>query len=234
MKLILPLIILLSWKASAEESQFEFGSWAFAVNFQQSNLEMNHQESSSTSGFEAPGYKSTYKRNTFLFSLEKEIMPSWPVSISLYPIIGYSMITQSNNEKGTIRYEESLLGTSYGGGVSLNLNFLNPTSKTQFFLSAASLNVTDTFFFRYRDTDSDIRSTEIETIQTFTLIQSSFGVRFFNTKNFASTFAITAFQYEDFDVETDATQGDTEFELTNIADIARDNTSFNIGFSYVF
>ena len=87
---------------------------------------------------------------------------------------------------------------------------------------------------RYRDTDSETRSTEIETEQTFSLIQSSLGIRFFNTKNFSSTFAVTVFQYDNFEIESDASRGDIDFELTNIAEVTRDNTSLNIGLAYVF
>ncbi|MAZ46951.1 MAG: hypothetical protein CME65_00220 [Halobacteriovoraceae bacterium] len=234
-KLILLLLIFSLPKGFCEErSKFEFGSWTFGLNFQQSNLKMNHQEASSDGSFEAPGYRSTYKRNSFLFSLEKEIMPHWPVSISLYPMVGYSLLTQSNDNKGSFRYEESLTGTSFGGGVSLNLNFLSPSSKTQFFVSSASLQVRDRFFFRYQDTDTTVRSSEIETVQSFNLLQSSIGFKFYNTKNLVSIFAITVFQYDDFDLEVDASRGDEKFELSEFALIERDNTSFNIGFGYVF
>ena len=161
-------------------------------------------------------------------------MPHWPVSISLYPMVGYSLLTQSNDNKGSFRYEESLTGTSFGGGVSLNLNFLSPSSKTQFFVSSASLQVRDRFFFRYQDTDTTVRSSEIETVQSFNLLQSSIGFKFYNTKNLVSIFAITVFQYDDFDLEVDASRGDEKFELSEFALIERDNTSFNIGFGYVF
>lgn len=220
--------------ATGENSNFEFGSWTVALNFQQSNLKMDHRETSSDASFEAPGYRSTYKRNSFFLTLEKEIMPDWPVSLSVFPMVGYSLLTQSNDERGTIRYEESLAGTSYGGGVSLNLNFLNPSSKNQFFISGATLQVRDQFFFRYRDTDSTTRSTEIETVQSMSVIQSSIGFKFYNIKNLVGIFAITFFEYSDFEIESDASRGDLEFELSEVANIDRDNTTFNIGFGYVF
>ncbi len=215
-------------------AQSLLGSWYLNFDYQISKTKAEHYETSSTAGFTSADFKQTYTQHNFLISIEKEIMPHWPVSISLFPVIGYGLVTNSYKQKDDYDIEEKLQGLSYGGGVSLNINTFTKSLRIQPFVSAMSLQAKDVFFLRYEDTESTDSSYEIETTQEYNVIAASIGVRFFNTKELISRFSITTYQYDDFETSVKASQYKTNFTLTKEPEFFRDNVRINLGMGLIF
>ena len=210
------------------------GSWYLNFDYQISKTKAEHYETSSTAGFTSADFKQTYTQHNFLISIEKEIMPYWPVSISLFPVFGYGVVTNSYKQKDEYDIEEKLQGLSYGGGVSLNINTFTKSLRIQPFVSAMSLQAKDVFFLRYEDTESTDSSYEIETTQEYNIIAASIGVRFFNTKELISRFSITTYQYDNFETSVKASQYKTNFTLTKEPEFFRDNVRINLGMGLIF
>lgn len=209
------------------------------INIVRSELEIEHRETSSTPGFVALGRKIKMTENSLDFILGRELFRTLPISLSLYGIVRWNIASDGEQNAGTgenIDYEEKLSGYGGGLGASLNFNFRILETRTQFFFSSQSVKQKNNYFLRYSDDDVDERSTEIETNEESTLIQTGFGMRVYNLYNgYTFNIAVHENRFTQDHIDYDATKGgETEYTLTKEPGFTRGNTAYSIGFGGTF
>lgn len=217
----------------------ELQAYFLRFNFVRTDLEAEHKEESSTAGFEALGRTVKLSENSLDFSFGREFLRLWPISLSLYIHIRGNIGDGGKEDAGSsesIDYKESLSGYGAGGGGSLNFNVRILETRTQLFLGVQTTRQKNKYFLRYSDDDSEERSTEIESNETATNIQSSFGIRVFNLYNgYTFNIAVHMNDYSSDSIEYKATQGsDTEYKLTTGPEFTRGNTAYSLGFGGTF
>lgn len=209
------------------------------LNIVRNDVKIEHNETTSTPGFESLGRSVKFTENSLDFILGRELLRDWPISLSVYGVARLN--TGSGGEQNAtsaenLDYHESLSGFGAGAGASLNFNFNINDTRTQFYFSSQSVNQNNKYFLRYSNDDSPLRSTEIETIEESTIIQSGFGIRVYNLYN-GYTFNV-AVHHNDFTrnkINYKASRGsDNEFKLTSAPEFTRGNTAYSIGFGGTF
>lgn len=206
----------------------------FRFQYSQIGVNIDHSEKSSNGSFSALSETSKFKLNVFDFVMGRELFYKSLFSISAFGVLRFQYGSVGEDDIGTkqtINYSDRLQGMAAGAGVSFNINGEFLGNNTQVFLSTQSMKVQNSYFLRYEDESSTDRSTEIETNEVSTVIQSSIGVRFINTqKNFSSTLAFNVHQYNIDSLDVDASQGSgTDFTLSEEATIKKEGTSITLG-----
>lgn len=245
MKLILVLISFLAFSPFSYGEDLvvekELRPYFLRFNIVRTTLEIEHRETSSSTGFEALGKRIKMNENSLDFILGREFVRMWPVSISLFVTARANVGNageQNSGDEENIDYDESMQGYGIGSGASLNFNFRILETRTQFFFATQGIKQKNKYFLRYSNDDLEERSRELETNEESTSIQSSFGIRVYNLFNgYTFNVAVHHNDYSSDKIGHKASQGeDRVFEIEDGDGpiFTRGNTAYSIGFGGTF
>ncbi|MFT6632953.1 MAG: hypothetical protein ACJAS4_002921 [Bacteriovoracaceae bacterium] len=210
----------------------------FILDYSYIRTKIKHEETSTSTSFIPYGKDSNTLLHRIGFGYEKEFFQSSRVSVTILTVLGIGIGEESERDGGASEnfdYQDSITSLFGGAGVSLNYNHDSGGNRVQPFISAKSITAKNSYFLRYEEVGTYPRSVEIEYEEELSILESSIGVRFFNyTTNMMSIMALNLYSFDQTSFSGEASQGDTEFKLKNLAKIERESASFKIGFGILF
>lgn len=227
-----------SGNVKVKDSSGLHNSSNFVLDYSYIRTKINHIESSSSSSFTPYDKKSNTLLHRLGFSYEKEFFQSSPVSVTLLTVVGFGVGEESEKDGGTsnnFESQDNITSLFGGAGISLNYNHDSGGSRVQPFLSAKSITAKNNYLLRYEEVGAYPRSIEIEYEEQLSILESSIGVRFFNYKtNMMSIIAINLYSFDQVSLSGEASQGEMDFKLKDLAKIERESASVKIGFGILF
>ena len=240
MKSLLPLVFLFVTQSLFAEEVLqgnELNPNFLRFNIVRTDLVIDHNETSSDSGFEALGREVKMTENNFDFALGREFFMSFPVSFTLYGVLRLTYASDEKSGYGDGKaeyYKDSVQGYGAGWGGSINLNFDINKTRTSFFISSQYVKQKNEYLLRYGNEDSGDRSTEVQTIEEASVVLNGIGVRILNPFNgYSFAVAVHSSVHTRDKADSDYVQGSKD-TLENAAAFARGNTAYSIGFGGTF
>ena len=178
-------------ETSSMAEQMGNNSWNLGIGYGLTTTKFNHRETSNTANFGSLGTESGVSSNQFQLNFAKEFMGANRFSFTVLAeggvIDGKEEDSVQISASSTRPYSEKISGSTYGAGISLNLNVYNWGFRIQPFLSTKFVQESMTSNLTY---SSNNIANSVITEFNMTGLEHSLGVRVYDiTTNMYSFFA---------------------------------------------
>ena len=210
-----------------------------SFDYTYSNTNINHSETSSTTGFTSLNEDINLMIHFFGIGYEFEMFAHSRISLTTHLSGGFQSgedVHENEGSSGQVNFFEKASGYYGAAGISLNWNSRHSYKKTQYFIGARTLKTKTKFFLRAIDDATTERSNEIQYDLEQTVMESSLGVRFltFGSTNMYSTISLNSVTNTTDKIEAKASRGDTEFDLIDLADFKSQDMTLRLGFGFLY
>lgn len=205
------------------------------ILFNISQDKISHQENSGFSGFYSLDDIIRIKVITLDLEVMKELFPENMLSVSVFGRGGILEGTSHQLSKNTSDYKEKLLGKHFGGGLSLNTNFIALKTRVQPFVGFSFAKGDSRYKLNYSLINS-ANKIRINYSSDDTSSTASFGIRFLDSRvDLLSVFAVNYTVSSKSERKVDGSVGNSQLsDLTDLATAKHSPLSVVIGLGFLY